>query len=123
MLSSLGRVRDNRAGSKRFRPLIEERRRDFGARRAGAKYLPGLSRILFTRSTMLRFLFMVWGLVWAFDLGSACHSQGVPAAYGLHLNGEPVRSLAPSGASAVVLFFAASDCPISNRYVPEIRRI
>jgi hypothetical protein len=122
MLSSLERVQDNRAGS-RFRSLIEETRRDFGARRVGSEHLPGASKMLFTRSTMRRFLFMVWGFMWVFDLGSACHSQGVPAAYGFHLNGEPVRSLAPSAAAVVVLFFAASDCPISNRYVPEIRRI
>jgi tetratricopeptide (TPR) repeat protein len=29
-------------------------------------------------------LFMVWGFMWVFALGSACHSQGLPAAYGLH---------------------------------------
>ena len=39
------------------------------------------------------------------------------------LNGHPVTELAPPGARAVVLFFAASDCPISNRYIPEIERL
>jgi hypothetical protein len=39
------------------------------------------------------------------------------------LDGRPVTQLAPPGASAVVLFFAASDCPISNRYIPEIERL
>lgn len=38
------------------------------------------------------------------------------------LNGRPI-TLSPSGSRAVVLFFAASDCPISNRYVPEIQRL
>lgn len=79
--------------------------------------------MLFTRSTMRRFLFMIVGFMWVLVMPGSCYCQGVPAAYGLLLNGEPARSLAPSGASAVVLFFAASDCPISNRYLPEIRRI
>jgi AhpC/TSA family len=39
------------------------------------------------------------------------------------LDGRPVTQLAPAGARAVVLFFAASDCPISNRYIPEIQRL
>ncbi|MGA8530688.1 MAG: redoxin domain-containing protein [Acidobacteriaceae bacterium] len=39
------------------------------------------------------------------------------------LQGQPVDRLAPPGAKAVVLFFAASDCPISNRYIPEIERL
>jgi hypothetical protein len=36
------------------------------------------------------------------------------------LSGNPI---APAGARAIVLFFAASDCPISNRYIPEMRRL
>jgi hypothetical protein len=43
--------------------------------------------------------------------------------WGTDLNGHPVGSLAPAGARAVVLVFAASDCPISNRYIPEIERL
>jgi hypothetical protein len=39
------------------------------------------------------------------------------------LNGHPVSELAPPGTRAVVLFFAASDCPISNRYIPEMQRL
>src|ERR1700733_12005418 len=39
------------------------------------------------------------------------------------LDGRPVTQLAPAGARAVVLFFAASDCPVSNRYIPEIERL
>jgi AhpC/TSA family len=41
----------------------------------------------------------------------------------IDLNGHPVTALAPAGARAVVLFFAASDCPISNRYIPEVQRL
>jgi hypothetical protein len=39
------------------------------------------------------------------------------------LDGHPVDRLAPPGARAVVLFFTASDCPISSRYIPEIERL
>jgi hypothetical protein len=39
------------------------------------------------------------------------------------LDGRPVTQLAPAGSRAVVLFFAASDCPVSNRYIPEIERL
>src|SRR5271154_4773337 len=41
----------------------------------------------------------------------------------LDLDGRPVTQLAPPGSRAVVLFFAASDCPVSNRYIPEIQRL
>jgi hypothetical protein len=43
--------------------------------------------------------------------------------FGTDLNGHPIEQLVPPGAKAVVLFFAASDCPISNRYIPEIERL
>lgn len=42
---------------------------------------------------------------------------------GLDLHGAPIRSLARPGVRVVVLVFAASDCPISNRYIPEIARL
>lgn len=45
------------------------------------------------------------------------------ARFGLNLNGTPIATLAPQGTRAVVLFFAASDCPISNRYIPELARL
>lgn len=43
--------------------------------------------------------------------------------FGTDLNGHPIEQIAPSGTKAVVLFFAASDCPIANRYIPEIERL
>jgi hypothetical protein len=43
--------------------------------------------------------------------------------FGTDLNGHPIEQIAPDGAKAVVLFFAASDCPIANRYIPEIERL
>jgi hypothetical protein len=38
------------------------------------------------------------------------------------IDGRPVTPFAPSGA-AHVLFFVASDCPVSNSYAPEIQRV
>lgn len=43
--------------------------------------------------------------------------------YGVDLDGRPVPSLTDKQTQAVVLLFVASDCPISNRYVPQIRRL
>ncbi len=43
--------------------------------------------------------------------------------FGQDLHGQPVTQLAGPGIRAVVLIFAASDCPIANRYVPEIARL
>jgi hypothetical protein len=45
------------------------------------------------------------------------------ALYGYDLQGKPVRTLAATGTRAVVLIFIATDCPISNRYAPEIERL
>jgi hypothetical protein len=42
---------------------------------------------------------------------------------GFDLHGKPIPELAGPGVRVVVLFFAASDCPISNRYVPEVARL
>ena len=39
------------------------------------------------------------------------------------LDGNPIDQLNPPGSRAVMLFFAASDCPVSNRYIPEIQRL
>ena len=48
---------------------------------------------------------------------------GLTGPFAIDLNGHPVTDLAPAGARAVVLFFAASDCPIANRYIPELQRL
>ena len=45
------------------------------------------------------------------------------ASLGMDLAGHPVEQLAPLGTHAVVLFFTATDCPIANRYVPEVERL
>jgi Redoxin len=53
-------------------------------------------------------------------------SLGLGATQTLHvtdLQGRAVAQLATNHARVVVLVFAATDCPISNRYVPEISRL
>ena len=37
--------------------------------------------------------------------------------------GARLNELAPEGTRAVVLFFVATDCPVSNRLFPEMRRL
>ena len=41
----------------------------------------------------------------------------------IDLRGQPVQRLVKQGTRAVVLIFAATDCSISNRYIPEITRL
>ena len=43
--------------------------------------------------------------------------------YGVGTDGRKVNSLAAPGTKAVVLFFVATDCPISNRTFPEMKRL
>jgi hypothetical protein len=67
--------------------------------------------------------FKAWALACVFTVTPVSPAQRVPSAYGYDLNGQPITHLASPGTEAVVLFFIASDCPISNRYLPEIRRL
>lgn len=41
----------------------------------------------------------------------------------VELNGGPLDPLADRSAKATVLLFTRSDCPISNRYAPEVSRL
>ena len=50
-------------------------------------------------------------------------NASAPPNLGIDLSGQPVRRLAKQGARAVVLIFAATDCPISNRYIPQIEAL
>jgi hypothetical protein len=43
--------------------------------------------------------------------------------YGLRPDSTPVTALAPPTAKLLVLFFVASDCPVSNRTFPEMQRV
>ncbi|HEX4949095.1 MAG TPA: redoxin domain-containing protein [Blastocatellia bacterium] len=41
----------------------------------------------------------------------------------MDLSGNVVEPLKTQGATTVVLIFVRTDCPISNRYAPEIKRL
>ena len=43
--------------------------------------------------------------------------------WGVRSGGVPLGEIAPPGTRAVVLFFVAADCPVSNRMFPEMRRL
>jgi len=45
------------------------------------------------------------------------------AALALDLSGKPVNPFKASRGKLVVLLFVRTDCPISNRYAPEIQRL
>jgi hypothetical protein len=80
-------------------------------------------QMLSTQSTMRHLYFTAWALVCVSTITIVSHAQRVSSAYGYNIDGQPVTRLAAPGVEAIVLFFVASDCPISNRYIPEIRRI
>ena len=64
---------------------------------------------------------------WTFAIvvlaGSGLGWAQMPRSYGVRTDGSVVRELAPAGAKAVVLYFVASDCPVSNRTMPEMLRV
>ena len=70
------------------------------------------------RSSTWRFV----GRVLAVFVALQSAALAATAFYGVDLNGHPVM-LSQSTAPAIVLFFTASDCPISNRYEPEMLRL
>jgi hypothetical protein len=78
---------------------------------------------LSTHNIMRQPSFKAWALTCVLTTMAVSHAQSVPSAYGYDLSGQPVTHLAAPNAQAVVLLFVASDCPISNRYIPEIQRI
>ena len=46
-----------------------------------------------------------------------------PSRYGTDLDGRALTSLASPDTRTVVLIFLASDCPISNRYIPALQHL
>jgi thiol-disulfide isomerase/thioredoxin len=54
--------------------------------------------------------------------GQRCVGQS-PVLHAKDLNGHPMAKFSAPGDRAVVFIFAATDCPISKRYIPEIDRI
>jgi thiol-disulfide isomerase/thioredoxin len=72
---------------------------------------------------MLRSSFAEWILVGFLSITGACWSRGLQASFGYGLNGQRITTLVYPDTKAVVLFFTATDCPISNRYIPEMQRL
>jgi hypothetical protein len=69
---------------------------------------------------------VVLGVVWLGDTPptSPTHpAKALPDAPALDLRGNPVNPLAQVNGHGVVLIFLSVDCPICNRYSPEIRRL
>jgi len=50
-------------------------------------------------------------------------SDGVRGLSLKDIHGKPHRPLAPGGQKATVVFFVLHDCPLANKYAPEINRI
>lgn len=69
-----------------------------------------------------RYLFLVaaFAIVLIAMAGGAALSAASPP---VDLNGRPVDPLNLQGSKAGVLIFVRSDCPVSNRYTPEISRL
>ncbi|PYT11844.1 MAG: hypothetical protein DMG59_25260 [Acidobacteria bacterium] len=61
---------------------------------------------------------MLWRLA-LLILAASLSAETLP----FDLAGRPVNPFAAPGAKAVVFIFVRTDCPISNRYAPEIRRL
>lgn len=65
------------------------------------------------------FILMIIECAAGFDLHAASSVEELP----LDLSGRRADPFQKTGARAVVLIFVRSDCPISNRYAPEIQRL
>lgn len=75
---------------------------------------------------MLRFCYLdrvrlplAWVLVLAMLGGGSLWSQQ----WGVLPGRGPLATLTPGGGRVVVLYFVATDCPVSNRMFPEMRRL
>ena len=64
-----------------------------------------------------------WVLACVLSIMLVGYARETATVYGYDLNGQAVSRLSTPGTEAIVLFFIASDCPISNRYLPEMQRI
>jgi hypothetical protein len=52
-----------------------------------------------------------------------CLLSAVAQAQALDLSGNPVEPFKDADARAIVFIFVRTDCPISNRYAPEVKRL
>jgi len=75
------------------------------------------------QNSMRHSSFNVWALACLLTITLFSHAQQASVVYGYNITGQPVTRLAIPGTEAIVLFFVASDCPISNRYIPELQHL
>ena len=75
------------------------------------------TRLLMMRCTSFVTAIVLMALVGSVGAGSPAQSRA------LNLNGQKVDPLQAGNAKAVVIIFIRTDCPISNRYAPEVRRL
>jgi AhpC/TSA family protein len=76
---------------------------------------------LFTNKMARPFVLLVAGLLLALVVGSDEVSSAQLQLF--DLAGREVEPLRATDAKATVFIFIRSDCPISNRYAPEVRRL
>lgn len=75
------------------------------------------------RRTLVRRGLFVVGLAAALGAGLALTVGARGPSVPIHdIDGRMLKPFAPTGAASV-LFFVATDCPISNSYAPEIQRL
>jgi hypothetical protein len=72
---------------------------------------------------MPRWILLVVAIVVALPCGVGVSGAGERPVYGVRVDGQRVTALGGPGTKAVALFFVASDCPISNRTFPEMKRV
>ncbi len=75
------------------------------------------------KSAALSLTFQRIGWLLAVVLSLFAPPAKLPAQFGTPATGSPLATLAPTGTRVVVLFFVASDCPISDRTFPEMKRL
>ena len=70
-----------------------------------------------------RMRFAVWLALIVLLAGGASGQSPAASLRLTDLNDKPVEPLRAGTAKAVVFIFTRTDCPISNRYAPEVRRL
>jgi hypothetical protein len=83
---------------------------------------PASSRLRTSRRQAIALFAAGLGSLLTSPLANATEATGT-FLYGKDIDGHDVTSLAVSGTQYVVAIFVAADCPISNRYLPEIARL
>jgi hypothetical protein len=81
------------------------------------------SRLHTSRRQAVALLAAGLGSLLASPLAKAAEAASGAFLYGKDIDGHDVTSLAVPGTRFVTAIFVATDCPISNRYLPEIARL